>query len=101
MLNELYKCRERPSAPFSARCDTNLPRIVKAADKRDKTIEKQCESLDPVRAFGYDGCQAPGCESADQSAAGYQACKSRQNKRYTRAHLNLRKGLADGLRSKA
>ncbi len=70
MLKELAKCREKPSDPSTAECRASLPKIVKAATKREKSIEKKCKSLDPVRAFGYAGCQAPGCKNA----AGYQAC---------------------------
>ena len=74
MLKELGKCREKPSDPSTAQCDENLPKIVKAAQKRDNAVAKKCKKLDPARAFGYAGCQVPGCESADASAAGYQAC---------------------------
>jgi cysteine-rich repeat protein len=73
-LKELSKCREKPKSPFSGQCDESLPKIQKAVTKRDKAIEKGCKSLDPARAFGYAGCQAPGCESTDSTAAGYQAC---------------------------
>jgi cysteine-rich repeat protein len=75
-LKELSKCGEKPADPSTANCDTGLPKITKAASTLNNTIAKKCKKLDPVRAFGYAGCQIPGCEGVDQSAtaAGYQAC---------------------------
>jgi hypothetical protein len=77
ILKHQYRCRERPSNPFTAMCNASLlPMMEKEVKKRDKAIARDCTHLDPDRALQYTGCPVPGCQGIDQSAtaAGYQAC---------------------------